>query len=467
MAASSFLSKAITWLVVCALVATVVVWSVEFRAGEDDEHTGQPDPLTTHPELLVYTEDLQHLTKLVRRSWSYLEHRQKTDGVDVDGLEREALAALGEAPTKVTFLGALTRYVAGLHDGHASVRWSRCTLKAPRRLPFSLADAADGIVVIGAMKALRQYLGSQVMAMEGRPIQDVIQRHERYVFSSTDAARRARAIRRLAWHTKLDEVRLRLVTPDGKEHNVVVQCPDTKSPVPTRYLRLWKREAKILEPGIGYFRPASFTPPSMATHFKASPEQREQNLAGKYAEIGTTMAGFAGTKALILDLRGNPGGTDLLGKELAGHLLDASAVYYRLQSRKADGSWHRIGSYTVRSKPGQKVYGGAVICLIDDRTFSVADNFAACLRDNHPDVTFVGRKTAAGTGAPRWFTLPGTKAEVRFCTMRVYSHKGGLIEGRGTSPDVPVTWTRKDYLSTTADPDLRAALKIARAKAKR
>ncbi|MHC4079368.1 MAG: S41 family peptidase [Planctomycetota bacterium] len=462
---SPFLSKAITWLVICALVATVAVWSVEFRVGGE---TGQPDlPGTAHPELQVFTEDLRHLTKLVKDRWSYREHRQTTDGIDIDTLEREALTALGDAPTKETFLGALTRYVAGLHDGHAGVRWSRCTLEGPRRLPFSLADTAEGVVVVGATKAHRQYLGSKVAAIEGRPVQDVIRQHERHVFASTDAARRVGAIRRLAWHTQLDAVRLQLVTADGKQHHVTLQCPEAKSVVPTRHLRFWKREVKILAPGVGYFRPASFKPPSMAAHAGASAEQREQNLAGKYAEMKTTMAGFADTRALVLDLRGNPGGTDLLGQELAGHLLDAAVVYFRLQSRKADAGWHRISSHKVRSQPGRKVYGGALICLIDDGTFSVADNFAACLRDNHPDVTFVGRQTGAGTGAPRWFTLPGTGAEVKFCTMRVYSPKGGLIEGRGTSPDVPVRWTRKDYLSATGDPDLEAALKIARAKAKR
>ncbi|MHC4812977.1 MAG: S41 family peptidase [Planctomycetota bacterium] len=460
---SPFLSKAITWLVICALVATVAVWSVEFRP---DGKIGQPDvPPAAHQELQVFTEDLQFLTKLAKRSWSYREHRQTTDGVDVDALEQEALAALGDAPTKETFLGALTRYIAGLHDGHAGVRWSGCTLDGPRRLPFSLADTAEGVVVVGTTKAHRQYLGSKVVAIEGRPVQDLIQHHERHVFASTDAARRVRAIRRLAWHTQLDAVKLRLVTADGKQHRVTLQCPEAKSVVPTRHLRLWQREAKILEPGIGYFRPASFNPPSMATHIGASAEQREQNLAGKYAELKTTMTSFAGTRALVLDLRGNPGGTDLLGQELAGHLLDAAVVYFRLQSRKADGGWHRISSHKLRSQPGRKVYGGAVICLIDDGTFSVADNLAACLRDNHADVTFVGRQTGAGTGAPRWFTLPGTGAEVKFCTMRVYSPKGGLIEGHGTSPDVPVQWTRKDHLSTTGDPDLEAALKIARAKA--
>jgi hypothetical protein len=425
------------------------------------------DKQTTLSERHVFAEDLRHLTKLVKRSWSYLEHRRTTDGVDLDTLEREALAALGEQPTEENFLGALTGYVAGLHDGHASVRWSRCTLKGPRRLPISLADAAEGVVVAGAIKAHRQYLGSQVVAVQDRPIQDVIRHHEHHVFASTDAARRIRAIRRLQWHTKLSAVKLRLRSVDGKQDDVTLACPAAKTVIPRRHLRLWQRQAKILEPGIGYFRPASFSAPDMAAHIGASPAQRERNLAGKYAELGTTMAGFRDTKALVLDLRGNPGGTDLLGKELAGHLLDASAVYYRLQSQKADGGWHRISSHRVRSKPGRKVYGGAVICLIDAGTFSVADNFAACLEDHHPDITFVGRQTGAGTGAPRWFTLPGTKAEVRFCTMRVYSPKGGLIEGRGTSPDVLVTWTRQDYLSTSADPDLAAALRIARAKAKK
>jgi C-terminal processing protease CtpA/Prc len=164
---------------------------------------------------------------------------------------------------------------------------------------------------------------------------------------------------------------------------------------------------------------------------------------------------------LVLDLRRNPGGTELLGQELAGMLLPPGTTYFRLQSRDERGAWGMAYPHPVRSDPTAPPFDGPLLCLIDEWTFSVADNLAACLADTHPDVTFVGRPTGGGTGAPQPFELPASGATVALCTMRVYSPSRGLIEGRGTRPDVVVRLTREDLL-TGRDADLEAALGLAR-----
>ena len=99
--------------------------------------------------------------------------------------------------------------------------------------------------------------------------------------------------------------------------------------------------------------------------------------------------------------------------------------------------------------------------LTDESCFSATDNLLRCLRDLHPKLTVIGRPSGGGTGAPREIAkLKHSGARITLCTMRVYGPKSGLIEGRGTVPDVPVRWTREDILSGR-DPDLEAALKHA------
>jgi carboxyl-terminal processing protease len=160
----------------------------------------------------------------------------------------------------------------------------------------------------------------------------------------------------------------------------------------------------------------------------------------------------------VLDLRGNTGGTDVLGMEVASHLLPSARPYYLLSARDATGKWSPPSPVQVLPKP--PTYMRALIVLIDHGTFSAADNLAAYLRDERSAI-FVGRPTGGGTGAPREVTLARSGAQVSFSTMRVFSPRGQMIEGAGTTPDITVQWTRSDY-SLGRDPDLAAALRALR-----
>jgi C-terminal processing protease CtpA/Prc len=164
----------------------------------------------------------------------------------------------------------------------------------------------------------------------------------------------------------------------------------------------------------------------------------------------------------VLDLRGNGGGTDLLGMDVAVSLIGGKPIYYGLSSRTLVGTWSKPHYYEAKSEGTPPRFAGQLVVLIDEATFSASDNLCRCLDDLHPDVTFVGRPTGGGTGAPRpAVTLEHSQVTVGFCTMRVLGPKGELIDGRGTLPDVPVRPTRESVLAGR-DLDLEAALRAVR-----
>jgi C-terminal processing protease CtpA/Prc len=430
------------------IAAPLVIWS-----GHDEETSADS-----------FVADIRHLTQLLTDKWGHRELRESSFGVVITELEREAISKIQEDGTKTAFLDALTVYVSALQDGHASLSWDRIQTDEPNRLPVALAQSSQGVVVCGVSDALAESTdvrrGDLLVAIDGKPIEEVLAEIELRTFASSPDQRRRRALRSLDRKTSRSEVAMTLrhtaETPTFEAHG---KCPPKDEWFHRGGAWSTRPQTRMLEEGVGYFRPGTFYRKNREAAWSgASSNEKVGILEPDLKFLHDAIDEMAGVKVLILDLRGNPGGTDILGKELAGILLGEGADYYKLDV--PGRSWWPASSHPVRAKSGQKPFPGALICLIDCTTFSVADNFAACLKDRHPDVTFVGRPTGAGTGAPRTFELPRTKVKVGFCTMMVYSPDGRVIEGTGTLPDVPTEWAPADFAGE-ADPDLIEAWALA------
>lgn len=357
----------------------------------------------------------------------------------------------------------MKRYVAGLHDGHAFVSFAENRLPSNRHWPFTALLVAEGVMVDGVHPDVAEILqrGDLVLSVNGQDIGGCLAEVALEIYASTDLARKRKALKWISHWSRTEELRLEGL--DGSVREVSVPCP---LHLPMKVARPGvlpsEREARWLPGRIAYFRPGDFAPPADSGFSELSRAERDEVLSGSYDKIHRTFLDFAMARAWILDLRGNPGGTDLLGRALVSHLVEVDQTYYRLGSLWRSG-WKLmppilIGEEAIGEEEPDGAFHGKLICLIDAGTFSVADNVAACLDDLHPTITFVGENTGGGTGAPRSFILPRTKTRVTFCTMRVYSPDGELIEGVGVAPGLPVLRTRADVLAGR-DTVLEAALK--------
>ncbi|HZM63784.1 MAG TPA: S41 family peptidase, partial [Candidatus Saccharimonadales bacterium] len=159
-----------------------------------------------------------------------------------------------------------------------------------------------------------------------------------------------------------------------------------------------------------------------------------------------------GVKAVVLDLRGNPGG-----------LLDASIAVASL--------WLPKGDTVLQQKRGDKVtdtahaFGGSVLrgiptaVLINEGSASASEIVAGALKD-HGAAKLFGVKTY-GKGSVQELKKFAGGSELKVTVARWYTPNGQNIDKTGISPDTEIKMTDEDY-KAKRDPQKDAALQSLR-----
>jgi carboxyl-terminal processing protease len=138
----------------------------------------------------------------------------------------------------------------------------------------------------------------------------------------------------------------------------------------------------------------------------------------------------SGAKRIIIDLRGNKGGS--LGElaNVLGYFAPAAGTLYSSASRHA-------GYRKVFTTDGPGSFAGVkVVLLTDPDTVSRAEIFAATLRE-WGNAVIVGGTTAGNVAATRGFRLK-SGAALRITVAKLQPPSGADLDGRGVEPDVKV-----------------------------
>lgn len=162
---------------------------------------------------------------------------------------------------------------------------------------------------------------------------------------------------------------------------------------------------------------------------------------------------FKDTKNLIIDLRGNMGGSfgSLMG--IIGLLTDTPL--------KMGTEIYKQGKETRFIRPHKKNYKGKIIVLVDGLSLSAAEIFAAAMQENNRAV-IIGEKSA-GEALPAMTTTLETGATFLFPVANFETPKGNLLEGKGVEPDINVALDRQSLLAGS-DKQLETALDFAKGK---
>ena len=164
---------------------------------------------------------------------------------------------------------------------------------------------------------------------------------------------------------------------------------------------------------------------------------RDFTGAGWADDADRALEALPGIGGLVLDVRGNAGGTESLMLPIAGRFADRTRLFDRVYYRNGPnhGDFHDgIDRYV--GPRGARSFTGPIVLLTNRRVFSTGESFVSALR-TMPHVTVLGDTTGGGAGNPINRELPNGWS-VRVSRWKVVTADGLTYEGVGLPPDVPV-----------------------------
>jgi carboxyl-terminal processing protease len=172
--------------------------------------------------------------------------------------------------------------------------------------------------------------------------------------------------------------------------------------------------AKILENGIGYLRITQFNEPTA------------ENVKGQLKQLLDE-----NMKALVLDLRGNPGG-----------LLTSAAGVAELFLPRGDlivftkGRTKEMGQQQFKSSGDTHYTDFPMAILVDDGSASASEIVSGALQDQKRAI-LIGEKTF-GKGCVQSILPLGDGSAVKLTTAKYYTPSERVIDGHGIEPDIQV-----------------------------
>ncbi|HLL16797.1 MAG TPA: S41 family peptidase [Pyrinomonadaceae bacterium] len=181
--------------------------------------------------------------------------------------------------------------------------------------------------------------------------------------------------------------------------------------------------------------------------FSFLPEQAEVIMNGQ----------IAGSNALILDLRGNPGGYVVTLERMVSHFFDRELKIADLKGRKEMKPM-------VAKKRGAKPFEGKVIVLIDSKSASAAELFARVMQLEKRGVVLGDQSSGAVMQSRGYGMELGVNRLVLYgasiTNADVIMTDGKSLEHVGVIPDEVLIPTAED-MATMRDPVLARAFQLA------
>ncbi len=226
--------------------------------------------------------------------------------------------------------------------------------------------------------------------------------------------------------TKVELVILR----EGEEESITLSVTRENIEVST------VKGGRIIEDGIGYLRITQFNVPTAAKLDEELLELKEK-----------------GMNALVIDLRGNPGGLLNSAIEVCSRFIETGKLVVSTEGRNQKSPQYKA----LHCKKYLDSGDGSLpmVLLIDQYSASASEIFAGCMKD-YKRAVLVGTRTFGKGSVQSIMPLPENAGAIRLTTAKYFTPNKLQIHEHGIDPDVSVPVSRetmeKIYSQRTAFP---------------
>lgn len=124
-------------------------------------------------------------------------------------------------------------------------------------------------------------------------------------------------------------------------------------------------------------------------------------------DVDNLFATYADADAMVIDVRFNNGGNEMVAQTFAGHLTETGYVYGYVQPKNPGPDHNDFGDFVEHAvEPAEnELFLKTVVCLIGERNMSSAEWFVLMMLENPNGITLIGDATRGSSGNPQEFSL--------------------------------------------------------------
>jgi carboxyl-terminal processing protease len=374
-----------------------------------------------------------------------------------DSLYLQFMPRVRKVRTDFEYYLELKRFLAHIADGHSGVFWPKEIDQALGYPPLEIRKIEGRAVVFRLLheseelKRNRIQPGPAIVEVDGQPVGALAAAWRELMTGSTQQATDRLDYFRILTGPRNSAVEVVLEEPGGARRKVSLTRSEPYfgdlNLDPIQYY-----STRHLGPGLEYF------------------QANQMN-----DDVGKAFEDFIGThpemNGLILDLRYNGGGSDLVSFDMISRLIDKPlpSEICEVTSYRADKKAEHEGQDIIRTMApevepfkGHKFTGWLVVMIGEQSGSATEGGFLSVIR-NRPMTILAGETTAGSTGMPMVFKLPGGGVGC-VCSRRTLGPDGKAFVGVGIQPDIRTGLTQNDLFQGN-DSVLEKAIGILREKA--